>query len=301
MPTRIIRNRTWSFDATIFDTYVAESDPGNVPTNHTGWTIRSQIRTKVGNKLVANLNVAFPVPTAGTVAIRHEREFTRSLPVGDYWWDIVATDPSGNDHTYVEPEPIEVRDHPTDPADATYDFVPGGGGVISHTHSISDVTGLQAVLDGLALPAGGNTTHYLRGDKTWQTLNKAAVGLGSVENIALSTWAGSSSLTFLGTVTNFKVTGVRHAIGTVTADDTLDSQDCTRLVDATAGNVEIFLPPLAGHQNRIYTIKKIDLTANVVKVTADGSDTIEGEPFLDTDIPGESITIHGYGTNWNII
>ena len=147
---QIVRNRTWAFDLTIFDTYVKDGDPGNVPTNHTGWTIRSQIRTRVGNKLVANLNVTFPVPTAGTVAIRHEREFTRSLATGDYWWDIVATDPAGDDHVYVEPEPIAVRDHPTDPANSTYDFVPGGGGAVMHTHVISDVTGLQAALNNKA-------------------------------------------------------------------------------------------------------------------------------------------------------
>ena len=146
----IVRNLTWAFDATIFDTFVADGDPGNVPTNHTGWTIRSQIRTRVGNKLVANLNVTFPVPTAGTVAIRHEREFTRSLAIGDYWWSIVATDPAGYDHVYVEPELIAVRDHPTDPANATYDFVPGGGGAVMHTHVISDVTGLQAALNNKA-------------------------------------------------------------------------------------------------------------------------------------------------------
>jgi hypothetical protein len=146
----IVRNRTWAFDATIFDTYVKDGDPGNVPTNHSGWTIRSQIRTRVGNKLVANLNVTFPVPTAGTVAIRHERDFTRSLATGDYWWDIVATDPAGDDHVYVEPEPIAVRDNPTDPANSTYDFVPGGGGAVMHTHVIADVTGLQAALNGKA-------------------------------------------------------------------------------------------------------------------------------------------------------
>jgi hypothetical protein len=147
---QIVRNRTWAFDLTIFDTYVKDGDPGNVPTNHTGWTIRSQIRTRVGNKLVANLNVTFPVPASGTVAIRHERDFTRSLATGDYWFDIVATDPAGDDHVYVEPEPIAVRDNPTDPANSTYDFVPGGGGAVMHTHVISDVTGLQAALNGKA-------------------------------------------------------------------------------------------------------------------------------------------------------
>jgi hypothetical protein len=144
----ITRGRTFSFDATIFDVYLGEGDPGNVPTNHTGWTIRSQIRTRVGNKLVANLNVTFPVPASGTVAIRHERDFTRSLATGDYWWDIVATDAAGDDYVYVEPEPIAVRDNPTDPANSTYDFVPGGGGAVMHTHVIADVTGLQAALNG---------------------------------------------------------------------------------------------------------------------------------------------------------
>lgn len=111
----IVRNRTWAFDATVFDTYVGDEDPGNVPTNHTGWTIRSQIRTKVGNKLVTSLPVTFPVPTAGTVAIRLTRAQTAALAIGDYVWDVVATDAAGRDHTYIEPEPIVVRDYPTDP------------------------------------------------------------------------------------------------------------------------------------------------------------------------------------------
>lgn len=207
----IVRGRTFSFDATIYDTYVAEGDPGNVPTNHTGWTIRSQIRKKIGNVLVANLNVTFPVPTAGTVAIRHDRVFTRSLPVGDYWWDIVATDASGKDHVYVEPEPIAVHDHPTDPANAVYDFVPGGGGAISHTHSISDITGLQALLDDRLPPDGGTIARYLRGDNTWQLLNKSAVGLSLVENVTLSTWIGSSNITRLGTIISGSWQGSRIA------------------------------------------------------------------------------------------
>ena len=36
---------------------------------------------------------------------------------------------------------------------------------------------------------------------TWLTLNSAKVGLGNVENTAISTWAGSTSLTTVGTIT----------------------------------------------------------------------------------------------------
>jgi hypothetical protein len=50
--------------------------------------------------------------------------------------------------------------------------------------------------------SAGTTAQYWRGDKSWQTLNSTAVGLGNVENTALSTWAGSANLTTLkGTVT----------------------------------------------------------------------------------------------------
>jgi hypothetical protein len=65
-----------------------------------------------------------------------------------------------------------------------------------------------------SLPAGGTTTHYLRGDKTWQTLNSTAVGLGSVNNTsdaakpvstaqqaALDLKANLASPTFTGTPT----------------------------------------------------------------------------------------------------
>jgi trimeric autotransporter adhesin len=43
-------------------------------------------------------------------------------------------------------------------------------------------------------------------DPSWLTISKSKVGLGNVENTALSTWAGSTNLTTLGTIT----TGVWH-------------------------------------------------------------------------------------------
>lgn len=53
----------------------------------------------------------------------------------------------------------------------------------SHTHVINDITSLQTTLDAkeLAITAG-TTAQYWRGDKTWQALNKAAVGLSNVDN-----------------------------------------------------------------------------------------------------------------------
>lgn len=49
--------------------------------------------------------------------------------------------------------------------------------------------------------SAGTTAEYFRGDKTFQTLNKAAVGLGNVENTAISTWTGSANITTIGAAT----------------------------------------------------------------------------------------------------
>jgi len=82
-----------------------------------------------------------------------------------------------------------------------------------------------------ALPTGGTTSHYLRGDKTWQTFDKAVVGLGNVDNTsdlakpistatqnALDTKAPLNSPTFTGTVS-----GVSKAmVGLGNVDNTAD-------------------------------------------------------------------------------
>lgn len=68
---------------------------------------------------------------------------------------------------------------------ATAPTVPGlaGKANTNHTHAISDVTNLQAGLNGKEpVITAGTTGDFYRGDKTWQPLNKSAVGLGNVDN-----------------------------------------------------------------------------------------------------------------------
>lgn len=53
----------------------------------------------------------------------------------------------------------------------------------SHNHIINNVDGLQTALDAKEPTiAVGTTAQYYRGDKTFQTLDKSAVGLGNVDN-----------------------------------------------------------------------------------------------------------------------
>ncbi|MFZ1250095.1 MAG: hypothetical protein WAR37_01450 [Candidatus Microsaccharimonas sp.] len=53
----------------------------------------------------------------------------------------------------------------------------------NHAHTITDITNLQSSLGGKEPSViAGTTTDFYRGDKTWQPLNKAAVGLSNVDN-----------------------------------------------------------------------------------------------------------------------
>jgi hypothetical protein len=53
----------------------------------------------------------------------------------------------------------------------------------NNTTAISDVTGLTAALSGKeSTIAAGSTAQYWRGDKTWQSLDRSAVGLNLVDN-----------------------------------------------------------------------------------------------------------------------
>jgi hypothetical protein len=56
-------------------------------------------------------------------------------------------------------------------------------------------------------------------DPSWLSISKAKVGLGNVENTALSTWAGSANITTLGTISSGTIPAARisGAVATATA------------------------------------------------------------------------------------
>ena len=64
-----------------------------------------------------------------------------------------------------------------------------GYALTSHTHVAADVTDFTSTVNSLITSANkepsvtaGTTAQYYRGDKTWQTLDKTAVGLANVDN-----------------------------------------------------------------------------------------------------------------------
>lgn len=90
-----------------------------------------------------------------------------------------------------------------------------GGGFANPMTALGDIIYGGAVGAPTALAGdASNTNKFLRSlsiggvpqAPSWQSVTKADVGLGSVENTALSTWAGSANITTLGTI----VSGVWH-------------------------------------------------------------------------------------------
>lgn len=74
--------------------------------------------------------------------------------------------------------------------------------------------------------------------------------------------------------------------------------DRTILVDATSGAVTITLPAAASHSGRIYTVKKIDSSANAVTVDGNAAETIDGAATDLLTEQWEALTIQCNGTAW---
>lgn len=130
---------------------------------------------------------------------------------------------------------------------------------VSHTHVIADVTGLQTALDGkqttgdyatnTALTNGlagkentitaGTTAQYFRGDKTFQTLDKSAVGLSNVDNTSdLNKPISSATQTALNAKQNTITTGTisqyfRGDLSLATLDKTAVGLNNVANVDTT--------------------------------------------------------------------
>lgn len=62
-----------------------------------------------------------------------------------------------------------------------------------------------------------------------------------------------------------------------TANYTLTTTDRLIFVDATAGDVTISVPAASSNEGIVWTIKKIDSSANAVIIDPDGSETIDGD------------------------
>jgi hypothetical protein len=142
----------------------------------------------------------------------------------------------------------------------------------------------------------GTVTQYWRGDKTWQTLNKQAVGLGNVENIQLSTWAGSSNLSNLGTITS----GIWNA-GAITSSSSVTAN----MFIKTGGTSSQFLKADGSVDNNNYTTALREVTDEFNATFGQTGFTLTHIPSATSKVKmyinGVRISNTAYSTTNNII
>ena len=152
----------------------------------------------------------------------------------------------------------------------------------------------------------GTTSQYWRGDKSWQTLDKSAVGLGNVENTALSTWAGSTNITTLGTITSGTWHGSSIGDSYISSASTWNGKQNalsgTGIVKSTSGTISYLTDNTANwdnaYSNRISTLTTIGssgpatLNSNVLNIPSYTISGLGGVPSF------RSITING--TNYDL-
>lgn len=93
----------------------------------------------------------------------------------------------------------------------------------SITGTLSSQTDLQNALNAKeATITAGTTAQYWRGDKTFQTLNSAAVGLGNVPNTDATARANHTGTQLASTVSDFAEAAQDETLGVVADSSTLD-------------------------------------------------------------------------------
>jgi hypothetical protein len=88
---------------------------------------------------------------------------------------------------------------------------------------------------------------------------------------------------------------------TKTSAYTATASDHTIICNATSGSFTVTLPTAASHTGRIYHIKKIDSSGNIVTVDGNSSETIDDGATAILTVQYESISIQSDGTEWWIL
>jgi len=120
---------------------------------------------------------------------------------------------------------------------------------------------LQAQMNGLASSIAGkepaitvgSSTQYFRGDKTWQTLNKAAVGLGNVDNTADSAKPVSSAQqSALDAKVNTSSVGAANGVASLDSGGKVPAAQLPSYVDDVLEFANLVAFPATGETGKIY-------------------------------------------------
>lgn len=89
---------------------------------------------------------------------------------------------------------------------------------------------------------------------------------------------------------------------TVTAGShSLTEDDNVIFANAASGGVTVDVYNTSSNAGAVVTIKKIDTSNNVVTITTEGGDTIDGQAELYLQNPYDSVTLVTDASNWYVI
>jgi hypothetical protein len=117
----------------------------------------------------------------------------------------------------------------------------------------------------------------------WSVLEFGSVGDGTVTKVKLA--AGAKDITYAAK----------------TAAYTLTNSDEAITCDASSAAFTVTLPTAVGISGRVYYIKKIDSSFNIVTIDANGTETIDGALTKKLATQYESIKLMSNGANWIIL
>jgi hypothetical protein len=125
-----------------------------------------------------------------------------------------------------------------------------GGVDITADNTISNViyyndVDTTPVVDATTMPISSSWAYAHVNDSNPHNTTSSDVGLGNVENVALSTWIGSSSITTLGTITSGTWNGDALTASYVPSHDNLTGVAANEHIDWTVSGAEVI------HVNRI--------------------------------------------------
>lgn len=144
-------------------------------------------------------------------------------------------------------------------------------------------TGATAKWD-VYIPASGSTDLRFKNNGTDRITiqNDGDVGIGTTTPVS-------------GLEVN---TSIGYKVNTVTSATTLDNSH--NVIFCDNGPYTITLPPAATNTGRVYKIKNIDITSEVITIDGDANETIDGETTIDLYPYKNSVTLISDGDNWFI-
>lgn len=96
-------------------------------------------------------------------------------------------------------------------------------------------------------------------------------------------------------------TGRRHGIRTLNSSTTLADTDEFVFADANGGAFTVTLPNSNGRDGQVYTIKKIDASANAITINTTSSQTIDNATSHTLSNQWDFVTVIANGGNWLIV